>query len=521
MATILGTPLNDLKSGGVYTPETSAKDRVVIGIATYETATLGWTLGAATLGGNAMSVVGAVEGSGVAGQGTTNTYVTVLRLDEPNIPVGSSTLSIAGADSETVALYTVELEPGEDVLSFFSDFGVEPDTLSVAVDVEAGDVLIANAIDMYGGRTFTWSGLVERLYSTNGGWGDWVYSCADLEVSVAETLAITVDSSSGDAAASFSMAGVLIGASNSNTLALDQTSATHGAVLTGTSSILDATSALIKDSSNNTLALVDFTNLTGGDYSFKIPDLTPLLVGVIPGACTIELTNGTDTAVDSIDLVPIAGYSQIIATAQAAGLTEAAWGYVGSGGLDAAATAGDVLWAPIISGLTFLSNGDLAIDSGYTGGQATFWLFDADDSLTWSRVTMTLAAQSGDSTAPVLTSPTASATSDTTASGSVSTDTAEGTLYFLASGNAIESVATVKAGGSQGVSTTGVQGVAVTGLTAETSYYLHFVHTDASANDSDVSTSAQFTTDAAAQVIVPATGNGGYTGISKSIASGI
>lgn len=109
----------------------------------------------------------------------------------------------------------------------------------------------------------------------------------------------------------------------------------------------------------------------------------------------------------------------------------------------------------------------------------------------------------GDTTAPTLTSPTASATGATTASGSVSTNEANGTLYYLASANASESVATVKAGSSQAVTATGVQNVTVTGLTASTSYYLHFVHTDAAANDSAVETSAQFTTSAAGDTTVP------------------
>lgn len=109
----------------------------------------------------------------------------------------------------------------------------------------------------------------------------------------------------------------------------------------------------------------------------------------------------------------------------------------------------------------------------------------------------------GDTTAPTLTSPTASATGATTASGSVTTDEANGTLYWLASATATEAAATVKAGSSQAVSASGVQNVTVTGLTASTSYYLHFVHTDAAANDSTVATSAQFTTSAAGDTTPP------------------
>jgi hypothetical protein len=110
---------------------------------------------------------------------------------------------------------------------------------------------------------------------------------------------------------------------------------------------------------------------------------------------------------------------------------------------------------------------------------------------------------SGDTTAPTLSSPTGTATGTTTASGTVSTNEGNGTLYWLASANATESVATVKAGFSQGVSATGAQNVTVTGLTASTSYYLHYVHTDAAANNSSVANSAQFTTSAAGDTTAP------------------
>lgn len=110
-----------------------------------------------------------------------------------------------------------------------------------------------------------------------------------------------------------------------------------------------------------------------------------------------------------------------------------------------------------------------------------------------------------DTTAPSLISPSATATGATTASGSVTTNEGNGTLYWLASANASELVATVKAGSSQAVTAIGAQPVTVTGLTATTPYYLHFVHTDAAANDSAVASSAQFTTDAETVVVKGAT----------------
>ena len=100
-----------------------------------------------------------------------------------------------------------------------------------------------------------------------------------------------------------------------------------------------------------------------------------------------------------------------------------------------------------------------------------------------------------DVTPPTLTAPIATATGQTTASGSVSTNEANGTLYFLASANATETVGTVVGtGSSQAVSGTGTQNVNVTGLTAATSYYLHFVHVDATGNQSSRVTSSQITT---------------------------
>ena len=102
-----------------------------------------------------------------------------------------------------------------------------------------------------------------------------------------------------------------------------------------------------------------------------------------------------------------------------------------------------------------------------------------------------------DTTAPILSSPTGTKTGSTTASGTVSTDEGNGTLYFIATTNATETAATIKAGSSQAVSATGTQNVSFTGLTASTTYYAHYVHDDAASNESNVVNSTSFTTDAA------------------------
>lgn len=117
----------------------------------------------------------------------------------------------------------------------------------------------------------------------------------------------------------------------------------------------------------------------------------------------------------------------------------------------------------------------------------------------------------GDVTAPSLSSASATATGATTASGSVSTDEGNGTLYWVVTtSSTAPSAAQVQAGqdatgaaavdsGSQAVSGTGTQNVSggFTGLTAETTYYAHFQQADAADNDSTVASSSSFTTEAA------------------------
>ena len=105
-------------------------------------------------------------------------------------------------------------------------------------------------------------------------------------------------------------------------------------------------------------------------------------------------------------------------------------------------------------------------------------------------------AAAGDTTAPTLSAPSATKTGSTTATGSVTTNEANGILYYLASANAVESAATIKAGASKAVTATGAQAVAFTGLPAATTLYGHYLHRDASGNDSTVANSGSFVTDA-------------------------
>lgn len=123
---------------------------------------------------------------------------------------------------------------------------------------------------------------------------------------------------------------------------------------------------------------------------------------------------------------------------------------------------------------------------------------------------LSYADPSGDVTAPTLTSPTGTQTGSTTASGTVSTDEGNGTLDAVVTTSATTpSAAQIQAGQdhtgaaaaatdlNNTVSATGVQNVSFTGLTAATTYYVHYVHEDAAANVSTAVTSASFTTAAA------------------------
>jgi len=115
-----------------------------------------------------------------------------------------------------------------------------------------------------------------------------------------------------------------------------------------------------------------------------------------------------------------------------------------------------------------------------------------------------------DTTAPVLTSPVDTASGQTTANLSVSTDEANGTLYWVVTTSATPpSKAQVKAGqnhagaaatasGSSVITATGTQNFNATGLSAGTAYYAYFMHEDAATNQSNVAAGDGFTTTAAA-----------------------
>lgn len=103
-------------------------------------------------------------------------------------------------------------------------------------------------------------------------------------------------------------------------------------------------------------------------------------------------------------------------------------------------------------------------------------------------------ASGGDTNPPTLTSPTGIG-GTLAATGSVNTNEGTGTLYYLVSTTATETVPAqgqpMTGWSSQAVATTGAQNVSATGLAAGTRY-MHYVHDDAAGNRSARASSASF-----------------------------
>lgn len=157
----------------------------------------------------------------------------------------------------------------------------------------------------------------------------------------------------------------------------------------------------------------------------------------------------------------------------------------------------------------FLAWINARLSSAYTelnGAKAAFAA--AEGVARFADIGVFVATSGPDVTAPILSSPVDTATGGTTGSGSVYTNEADGTLYFVVTTSATSpSKAQVKAGqthtgaaatdsGSQAVTVIGVQTITggFTGLTSEATYYAHYMHEDSDGNQSDVVSADGFTT---------------------------
>lgn len=121
----------------------------------------------------------------------------------------------------------------------------------------------------------------------------------------------------------------------------------------------------------------------------------------------------------------------------------------------------------------------------------------SDYKVTFAALLTAIAARIGstaDTVKPVLSNPTGTQTGTTTATGAVTTDEGNGTLYCLTSTSATATDAAIKAGASQAVTSAGSKTFNDAGLTAGTTYYRHYLHRDQAGNDSLAAHSAAFTT---------------------------
>lgn len=154
---------------------------------------------------------------------------------------------------------------------------------------------------------------------------------------------------------------------------------------------------------------------------------------------------------------------------------------------------------------TAIAGGGLGMAASYLpAATAMAWTWTTgSEQVGHSIAALKASSSAGDTTAPILTSPSATAVAITTVTGNVTTDEGNGTLYCYPSVNATETVATIKASGAtQAITTAGAKSIGITGLTASTTYYLHFAHRDAAGNDSTRVSSASFTTSAAGSATI-------------------
>lgn len=149
-----------------------------------------------------------------------------------------------------------------------------------------------------------------------------------------------------------------------------------------------------------------------------------------------------------------------------------------------------------VSGVQSVGFTDLATDTTYYAHYV-----QDDSSANESNVVSSAGFDMPDTVPPVLSLPTGVASGAYSATGSVTTDDSEGAIYYLATTNAVETAATVKASPrNRVVSATGVYNITYTGLTPETTYYLHYIHIDGGDNESNVASSASFTTGVASAI---------------------
>ncbi len=271
-------------------------------------------------------------------------------------------------------------------------------------------------------------------------------------------------------------------------------------------------SAIVGRTAGSTLSLVADA---GGRFAISGTNLLTGLTGTDFEAATSHfitlretLAGATNTPRDTVLSVAVTNVFEA-ASLGALSLSSTSYtvGSASSGAITGATNGSSIVASGLPSGLTVNGTARTWAWSGSGGAGSTTitlteTLADSANSPRASNVGVTASA-AGDTTPPTLSGPTDTANGATGGTLGVSTNEDDGTLFWFVSTSATPpSAANLKTGsgavsfGNQAVSAAGVQNVSLSGLTASTTYYAHFLHTDAAGNNSPIASGDGFTTTA-------------------------
>lgn len=317
-------------------------------LSSYETS--GWTgsewslTQSVTVGASADYVVIAIRSGGAPNSATFNSASvtpTVSASDSNAWWVGIYVIASPGAgtyDFQTLTggnnfdyvIVTGDVEGSSGIADSDAAGGYAVGGRSLTLTTAADDMLM-DIIATYETATASAGQTTEYAWANNGAVSTKTATGASTEMSWTHA-----DAFSAQAAVAFT-------SSSSNTLTITEDSIQYGEPITLTTSITDGNAASGSDGTT-TLSLTGFTG-SDGSFTASAPAIPVGSAGWAPGSTvTITITNGTDTATDTVTLAAPDGFNTVTATTQASGLEYGDWGYVGEDGLDAAVTAGDILW---------------------------------------------------------------------------------------------------------------------------------------------------------------------------------
>lgn len=289
-----------------------------------------FTFADVTFNGSSMTLVGSVE---------TGRSVYVYRLLSPSSGEHSVLVDYDGTNNNVC--YLAVSVSGVDLISPETDvqtIGGTGGSISIpSIDSTINDLVIAFSYLNNGEIADVTEGADQSLVGSVGNNGV-LWSSEKQGSAGSQSLSWTV------ASESYGSVGISISLQSSETLTITEGSAGYGDEVTLNTSITSATSASGSDGTT-TIALTDFAG-SAGSFTANLPAIPVGSDGWEPGATiTITITDGTDTATDTIALDAPDGFSTVTATTQESGLIAGNWGFVGASGLDSAVVAGDKSWS--------------------------------------------------------------------------------------------------------------------------------------------------------------------------------